>query len=92
MLCSGCNYPIPSWQHQGACKPVAEKVPPIQERDPFAPRLHAPRRTGRTRQTTATATEETVTPADETVTRGNKRYGSPAERQRAYRARKRQSG
>ena len=29
MLCPGCNYPIPSWQHQGACKPVAEKVPPI---------------------------------------------------------------
>lgn len=28
-LCAGCNYPIPSWQHQGACKPVAEKVPPI---------------------------------------------------------------
>lgn len=31
-LCAGCNYPIPSWQHQGACKPVAEKVPPIPEK------------------------------------------------------------
>ena len=30
MLCSGCNYPIPSWQHQGACKPVEDKVPEIR--------------------------------------------------------------
>ena len=27
MICRGCNYPIPSWQHQGACKPVEDKVP-----------------------------------------------------------------
>ena len=27
MICISCGHPIPSWQHEGACKPVAEKVP-----------------------------------------------------------------
>lgn len=88
-LCAGCNYPIPSWQHNGACKPVAEKVPP-GARDPFPPRLRDPRWTGKTQQTTATATEDVPEiPTDVPKKRGRPgKWSSETERKAAYRARK----
>lgn len=73
MLCPGCKYPIPSWQHNGACKPVEAKVPPIQSVTPTV---------------TPTVTQpSSVTPP---VTQEKKRYATAAERQRAYRERKKQ--
>lgn len=76
MICRGCNYPIPSWQHNGACKPVEDKVPPLAR----VPEMR-----------TETVTNRTETP-EQSVRKGGrpKRWATEAERLAAYRERKKQ--
>lgn len=92
-LCNSCNYPIPSWQHNGACKPVAEKVPTsLRAADyPSLAKVWD-------NASDDVYAEETVTRVTENPPALPKRRGRPkkdasltaAQKQAAYRARKQQ--
>lgn len=93
MLCPGCRYPIPSWQHNGACKPVEDKVPMYRVRGSS---LRWPKRVETVPDDAESVTENP--PVTEIPSALPKRRGrpakteslTPAEKQRAYRERKKQ--